>query len=209
MYQTVSMQIPKLSSVCTERQFSGWLNDQKEHFGTVKAKQFKNVTKRGRYLYAMKETVHGKNNWFFALFDSLIKTFLLGIFNTNDHFKSYIKSAKGTWINVGYIRKSPSDESEETRDRLLDVMAAKIIKKWYCIRVYVSSCLRANEPILKRDYQNENKGYYDGNTQGKNHYAEQQMKCSILTLLLSCQTYFDYFESVLKRYDFVSLTMQD
>lgn len=64
MYETVTMQMPKLSSVCTQQQFSLLLNDQKEHFGTLNSKKYKQITKRGRYLYAMKQAVHGKNNGF-------------------------------------------------------------------------------------------------------------------------------------------------
>jgi hypothetical protein len=102
---------------------------------------------------------------------------LSGVFKINDRFKSHIKSAKGRWVNIGYIRKSPSKESEETRDRLLNAMATRIVNRCYCTRVYVSACSRANDPILQRDYQNGNKSYYDGNTQAKKHYAEQQMRC--------------------------------
>lgn len=36
----------------------------------------------------------------------------------------------------------------------------------------MSSCSRVNKPIRKQSYQNKNKGYYEGNTQGKKHCIE-------------------------------------
>ncbi|KAG0737457.1 hypothetical protein G6F57_012858 [Rhizopus arrhizus] len=79
-------------------------------------------------------------------------------------FKEHIQNSDGEWINIGYVRKSPADESGETRDILVRKMVSKLINIGFCEKIYVSSCSSAQYPIFKRDFEIEHK-YGDGNTQ--------------------------------------------
>lgn len=54
-------------------------------------------------------------------------------------------------INVGYIRKSPSDETPVTRVRLLNKMAEKVKCNQKCTIVFASPCCRSTSQLVRRD----------------------------------------------------------
>jgi hypothetical protein len=62
IYEKVLKQLPRLSSTYTHYQFSLLLNKHKQHFGVQQAKKNNKLATRGRYLYMLKEAVHGKRS---------------------------------------------------------------------------------------------------------------------------------------------------
>lgn len=103
---------------------------------------------RGRSLYVLKKSIQEN-------------------FTVNKRcFKKYVQNSDGEWINIGYVRKIPTDESDETRGRLAREMISKVINNGFCEKIYVSPCSSAQDSIFKRDFKIEHK-YGDGNTQGK------------------------------------------
>ncbi|KAI9351873.1 hypothetical protein BD770DRAFT_325982, partial [Pilaira anomala] len=52
---------------------------------------------------------------------------------------------------IGYARKSPTDETKESRIRLLQLMVNKLYFRGKCEEVFVSPICKADHPILERD----------------------------------------------------------
>ncbi|KAL0096132.1 hypothetical protein J3Q64DRAFT_1008954 [Phycomyces blakesleeanus] len=72
---------------------------------------------------------------------------------------------------IGYARKSPSPEDQETRVRLLNSTINNLRFRSLETHVYVSTCSRSSTPFQERD-RKSHKIYdeldnIDGNTQGK------------------------------------------
>ncbi|KAI9006258.1 hypothetical protein CLU79DRAFT_712803, partial [Phycomyces nitens] len=55
------------------------------------------------------------------------------------------------WENIGYIRKSPSNESNEDRVRLLNKMTKMLKNITMCTSVYASPCCRSTSPLVRSD----------------------------------------------------------
>lgn len=73
---------------------------------------------------------------------------------------------------IGYCRKSPTEDDDETRTRLLNQMVEKLKGRSLVDRVYVSPCSSADEQMRMRDLDTttlEIEGAI-GNTQGKRCY---------------------------------------
>lgn len=72
---------------------------------------------------------------------------------------------------IGYARKSPSPEDQETRVRLLNSMINNLRSRSLETRVYVSACSRSSTPFQERGLKNheiyDELSNIDGDTQGK------------------------------------------
>lgn len=150
IYKILSFNFPRLQHIYSLHQFSLLLNKHKDHFGvqTQKKVSRNKLPVRGRSLYVLKKNIQED-------------------LNVNKKcFKKHIQNSDGEWINIGYVRKSPADESGETRDILVRKMVSKLINIGFCEKIYVSPCSSTQYPIFKRDFEIEHK-YGDGNTQGK------------------------------------------
>lgn len=90
------------------------------------------------------------------------------------HFRAHCKVSKGNWVNTGYIRKSPTGETEDTRVRLLNTMASRLKNRCLCSKMFVSPCSLSTAAILERDIpkplQILSKLDCIGDTQGKEDY---------------------------------------
>lgn len=151
VYIILSLTFPRLQYVYSPRQFSLLLNKHKDHFGVLTQKKVSGskVPIRGRLLYILKKSVQEN-------------------LNVNKKcFKRHIQNSDGEWINIGYVRKSPTNESNETRERLIQKMVSKLINISFCEKIYVSPCTNVQDPVFKRDFKDDEKMYGDGNTQGK------------------------------------------
>lgn len=83
-------------------------------------------------------------------------------------FRHHVQASQGNWLNIGYVRKSPSNESEETRIRLLKSMMLRIRNRCFVSKIFVSYCSSSTTPLLERDYSTAKKKQLgDGNCQGK------------------------------------------
>ncbi|KAG0757901.1 hypothetical protein G6F16_012088 [Rhizopus arrhizus] len=148
IYKILSFNFPRLQHIYSLHQFSLLLNKHKDHFGvqTQKKVSRNKLPVRGRSLYVLKKNIQED-------------------LNVNKKcFKKHIQNSDGEWINIGYVRKSPADESGETRDILVRKMVSKLINIGFCEKIYVSPCSSTQYPIFKRDFEIEHK-YGDGNTQ--------------------------------------------
>lgn len=91
-------------------------------------------------------------------------------------FRREINNDGGKWINVGYVRKSPGNESVATRQALLKAMIMKLRNRCLCHYVFASTSSTSSSPILERDFSVDNNtnsnnikaaslAYCDGDTQ--------------------------------------------
>ncbi|KAI9261009.1 hypothetical protein EDC94DRAFT_660040 [Helicostylum pulchrum] len=82
----------------------------------------------------------------------------------------------GNWINVGYVWKSPGNESVATRQAFLKAMIKKLRNRCLCRYIFASTSSTSSSPILERDFSvddntNSNSikaarlAYCDGDTQ--------------------------------------------
>ncbi|KAI9468525.1 MAG: hypothetical protein EXX96DRAFT_629990 [Benjaminiella poitrasii] len=73
--------------------------------------------------------------------------------DTSDSVKAYWKYLQHDtkYITIGYARKSPTDETKESRIRLLQLMVNKLYFRGKCEEVFVSPICKADQPILERD----------------------------------------------------------
>ncbi|ORY95335.1 hypothetical protein BCR43DRAFT_549012 [Syncephalastrum racemosum] len=67
-------------------------------------------------------------------------------------FMRHCNTAVGTWKNVGYIRKSPSSESDARRIKCLSQTATKLQQKTLCQYVYASLCCDSTSRMVKWDF---------------------------------------------------------
>lgn len=65
-------------------------------------------------------------------------------------FFQHCQAAKGSWENIGYIRKSPTKESNEDRARLLNKQAKKLRGLTLCKTVYASPCCKSTSSLVRR-----------------------------------------------------------
>lgn len=88
------------------------------------------------------------------------------------NYQQTLKNLQNEEIEIiGYARKSPSPEDQETRVRLLNSMINNLRSRSLATRVYVSACSRSSTPFQERDLKNheiyDELSYIDGDTQGK------------------------------------------
>ncbi|KAG1186877.1 hypothetical protein G6F35_014559 [Rhizopus arrhizus] len=88
----------------------------------------------------------GRNLW---VVDEQLRAFVT---DTSDSVKAYWKYLQHDtkYITIGYARKSPTDETKESRIRLLQLMVNKLYFRGKCEDVFVSPICKAGQPILER-----------------------------------------------------------
>ncbi|ORY91329.1 hypothetical protein BCR43DRAFT_508761 [Syncephalastrum racemosum] len=95
-------------------------------------------------------------------------------------FKKYMRTAKGDWLNVGYVRKSPGNEGAEIRNRLIRSMAMRLQYQCFCDKVFVSDGTSSGDAILLRDSYSrrvpKKHRCFDGNTQDMFSFITSSIK---------------------------------
>ncbi|KAI8997778.1 hypothetical protein BDB01DRAFT_831312 [Pilobolus umbonatus] len=150
LYEIMEGHLPKLKEVLTMTQFGLMLNKNNQYFGDLFSKKIDGSSVRVRELFILKSLTR----------DSLR--------SPNNLFRKHVKSAKGNWVNLGYIRKSPATNDDmKRRKELLNLMAERIRKNCFCNDIYCSESSRSSLPILQRDSGDNCSviNEYKGNTQ--------------------------------------------
>ncbi|KAG0162690.1 hypothetical protein DFQ30_001500 [Apophysomyces sp. BC1015] len=125
---------PRLEQFCTVRQLPYWVG-QADIWGPVK----RTVTNKSR--------ISGRNLW---VVKEEYRAFLAG---NCDAISAYWQHSRANprLLTIGYVRKSPTNESDASRVRLLQLMVDKLYFRGKCEEVYASPCCLASQPILERD----------------------------------------------------------
>ncbi|KAI8988554.1 hypothetical protein BDF20DRAFT_856380 [Mycotypha africana] len=137
-YQLMCSVFPHLPNHCSQSQLQYWIGKAKIWGKSGRSREF------GRKL--------GRTLW---VVDEQLRAFMT---DTSDTVKTYWKYLEhdtkcGT---IGYARKSPYDESKESRIRLLQLMVSKLYLRGKCEKVFVSPICKADQPILERDSPKQN-----------------------------------------------------
>ncbi|KAF1800906.1 hypothetical protein V8B55DRAFT_1390506 [Mucor lusitanicus] len=132
-YQLMCSVFPQLKNHCSANQLQCWIG-QAEIWGKSERSR-KNQRKYGRTLWVVNEQ---------------LRAFVT---DTSDSIKAYWRYLQHDtkYTTIGYARKSPTDETRESRIRLLQLMVNKLHFRGKCKEVYVSPTCKANQPILERD----------------------------------------------------------
>ncbi|KAI8145149.1 hypothetical protein BJV82DRAFT_555722 [Fennellomyces sp. T-0311] len=69
----------------------------------------------------------------------------------NGTFRSHCKQQVDRWVNIGYVRKSNTKESVESRCRLLDTMATRLINRCFCTKIFASAVCPTSQALFLRD----------------------------------------------------------
>lgn len=93
-----------------------------------------------------------------------------------EYLPNYQQSLKvlqnNTFEIVGYVRKSPIEDTSDNRVKLLQQMIENLRSRSFATRIFVSSSSRASTAFVERDLKVDQKIYQqldkvDGTTQGK------------------------------------------
>ncbi|KAG0752828.1 hypothetical protein G6F26_012933 [Rhizopus arrhizus] len=88
----------------------------------------------------------------YVLEKELMNSVCSSIINYLPAYKSHIMKIKDDGFQViGYARKSPGEESEEVRIRLLQTMVDRLYERSLVDEVFVSPCSKASDPMKARD----------------------------------------------------------
>ena len=133
----------------TQRQFGLLISKNGDYFGHQQQRKIGNEPARGRSLFVLKEYAQGT---FASQLSFLELIFLIDSFKEKvNAFKYHMQAAKGEWINIGYVRKSPGNEPIETRERLVQGMASRLQNQVFCRKMFVLDGTPASQPIMMRD----------------------------------------------------------
>ncbi|ORY90423.1 hypothetical protein BCR43DRAFT_112067 [Syncephalastrum racemosum] len=80
----------------------------------------------------------------------------------NCNFCIHMQASVGDYLNIGYVRKSPTDGSAEARTRLLNMMRMRLRNRCIVSHVFLSPSCTSSSPLLQRDSQ-ERHELGDGN----------------------------------------------
>lgn len=150
MYNEVEKHLPKLKQFVSLSSFSKWISVEGKHFGKRVTRRQERRAEKGRHLFVMKTSIVRSLN------------------ETSLSFRRHVESRINGWINIGYARKSPSNETDETRIRLLQLMIIKLQNRCFCERIYVSPKTLSTKSIMERDYGDVDKGVIVGQLSGCN-----------------------------------------
>lgn len=83
---------------------------------------------------------------------AFISFFNFTVMDTSNSVKAYWKYLQHDtkYITIGYVRKSPTDETKESRIRLLQLMVNKLYSRGKCEEVFMNPICKADQPILER-----------------------------------------------------------
>ncbi|KAG1041456.1 hypothetical protein G6F43_012094 [Rhizopus delemar] len=88
----------------------------------------------------------------YVLEKELMNSVCSSIINYLPAYKAHIIKLKDDGFQViGYARKSPGEESEEVRIRLLQTMVDRLYERSLVDEVFVSPCSKASDPMKARD----------------------------------------------------------
>ncbi|KAI8047843.1 uncharacterized protein B0P05DRAFT_565257 [Gilbertella persicaria] len=132
-YQLMCSVFPHLKNHCSVYQLQYWIGQAKIWGKSTRSR--KNQRELGRNLWVV---------------DEQLRAFVT---DTSDSVKAYWKYLQHDtkYITIGYARKSPTDETKESRIRLLQLMVNKLYFRGKCEEVFVSPICKADQPILERD----------------------------------------------------------
>ncbi|KAI7873584.1 hypothetical protein K492DRAFT_138863, partial [Lichtheimia hyalospora FSU 10163] len=156
VYSILHEQLPKLDKVYNVRQIALLLNQYKEHFGELRRQRQKGLNKEVRSLYVLKESARGKNS---------------------PDFRRHVQHESG-WANIGYVRKSITNESNHTKVRLLQMMMLRLKNRCFVAKVFVSTNCNSSSALVKRDSRNAGSGFDlgDGDAQGMFEFIAMSTK---------------------------------
>ncbi|KAG0900683.1 hypothetical protein G6F29_011779 [Rhizopus arrhizus] len=132
-YQLMCSMFSRLKNHCSVNQLQYWIGQAKIWGKSERSR--KNQRKPGRNLWVV---------------DEQLRAFVA---DTSDSVKAYWKYLQHDtkYITIGYARKSPTDETKESRIRLLQLMVNKLYFHGKCEEVFVSPICKADQAILERD----------------------------------------------------------
>ncbi|CAO3612501.1 unnamed protein product [Mucor hiemalis] len=93
--------------------------EEKDHFGGISTKRIDGQPVKGRPLW---------------LFNEAVKEYLR---ESDSAFRQHVQR-KSNYINVVYVRKSPSKEPDETEEQLLNTMITRLKKRCFCDKAFSS-----------------------------------------------------------------------
>ncbi|KAG1443100.1 hypothetical protein G6F56_010797 [Rhizopus delemar] len=167
-YQLMCNVFPQLRNHCSVSQLQYWI-EQAKIWGKSERSR-KNQRKPGRNLWVVDEQL-----WAFVM-------------DTSDSVKAYWKYLQydTKYITIGYARKSPTDETKESRIRLLQLMVNKLYFRGKCVEVFVSPICKADQPILERDSPKQNdlllhlKGSNENISVARVHFSQKPFRLVII-----------------------------
>ncbi|KAG2228207.1 hypothetical protein INT45_010999 [Circinella minor] len=112
---------------------SEFIQAECDHFGKQSSHRIQQKAKRGRWLWTFKPGVA----------DYMMEK--------ESTFRKYCSGRTDQWINIGYIRKSKTHESLDSRCRLLKTMKERLLNRCFCTKVFVSAISSSTQPLLLRD----------------------------------------------------------
>ena len=104
---------------------------------------------------------------------------------TDAKFRHHVQN-DNDFINIGYVRKSPTPELHETKVRLLNLMITRLRKRCFCEKTFASFCSTSSSIIRERDYGTNEESELAGcagNTQGSIYLLSDKHRHLIFTLL--------------------------
>ncbi|CAO3703038.1 unnamed protein product [Rhizopus stolonifer] len=107
-------------------------------FGERVSKRVEGKNIKGRMLYKLKDNAIGN------------------LVESTSTFRTEINNDGSSWINVGYVRKSPGIESVATRQGHLEAMIMKLRNRCLCHYIFASTSSISSPPILERDFLADN-----------------------------------------------------
>lgn len=177
IYDALQNQFPKLKQHFSFQQIANWINAERDYFGLLTTHKVQKVPKKGRWLWTGSEAVTSKSKRERrkAIPRKLIFVTVrfLGVLSENNAaFRSHCKNAHREWINVGYVRKSRTNENDEKRVKLLKLMMARLVNRCLCTKLFASPASSSSTNMVERDYPKPNTileqlNGCDGDTQGK------------------------------------------
>lgn len=131
--------VTKYSSIFerrTPQSFAAWCRNNRMKF--MNKKDHSVNGKRVRELYVLDEVYHDN------LIESIIKYL-------PEYQRSIKKLIQEGYEIAGSARKSPGDEDEDTRIRLLQEMINNLTERSFAQRIYLSANSRSSTPFFERD----------------------------------------------------------
>ncbi|KAG2198835.1 hypothetical protein INT47_000751 [Mucor saturninus] len=153
------------------KQFSVWLRTNNADL--LKVKESRKNKVRSRLISVLKEEYR----------DFLVESISKYLPRFQSKMKSLIEE---DFVIIGYCRKSPSQETEETRLKLLQKMVKNLRSRAFAQKVFVSASSKASDPLHERDLPPaiQNKlDNVDGNTQDflEYVYSTEENLCIVAT----------------------------
>ncbi|KAG1143169.1 hypothetical protein G6F37_012510 [Rhizopus arrhizus] len=107
--------------------------------------------------------------------------------NVVDHYQLFVQNLKKEKYNIiGYVRKSRTNENDESRVRLLQQMTRRLKERSLVDKVFVSLRANANDLMVERDSTKDEdllkQLNVDGDAQDLHNYINQNEKICLIIL---------------------------